>query len=118
MVELVDRMGLGVARIITAFDREELTDEDVECFYKEDLKDVPLVPGVISVNIKHMAAHWDMIQNGYKSALILEDDAIERVPTTGTWLDSFKDSMSQVPSGFDSVYVNGCHNEWVCAKGG
>lgn len=31
--------------------------------------------GVCSANIKHMLARWDMLRHGYKSALVMEDDA-------------------------------------------
>ena len=117
MLKVVDRMGVGTARIITAYDREELTDDDKTCFYQEDLQDVPLVPGVVSVNIKHMVAYWDMIQNNYQTALVLEDDALDKDQGGAAWNDTFETCMDNVPSDFDAVFVSGCHQESPCTKG-
>jgi len=56
---------------VTAYDREEMGQDLVQCA-RCGLSNKGA--GICSVNLKHVAVHADIYRNGYRSALILEDD--------------------------------------------
>lgn len=75
IIELVKQMNLGPALIMASHDREELSDDDISCFHRDD-PEFPMVSGQYSLAIKHFMAYLDMIQRGYESVLVIEDDIV------------------------------------------
>jgi hypothetical protein len=75
IVDLIRKMGIGDALIMASYDREELTQDNIDCFWTPD-PGYPMVSGQFSLAIKHFMALYDMLQRGYESILVLEDDVI------------------------------------------
>lgn len=119
MLELISNMGLGPARIITAYDREQLGKEEEECFVTSRQGADPLGPGEQSLNIKHMLAYWDMIHHGYNNTLVLEDDVImsSLFNDKAAFAEYVTSTLKRVPPGQHITYVSGCRRETECNKG-
>jgi len=84
----LDKVGLQ-AKFITGWDRDELLDEDIRCFFPSHRKYHILATsrrwawswfkkGELSLAVKHAAAYYDIVKRGFRSGLVLEDDFVFR----------------------------------------
>jgi len=113
------RKTLGVDPIfIEDFDREDLSNEDVQCFGNVDAQKAfvnrAAGKGEVSLTMKHFAAYFYMVQQSLDNVLILEDDAAF-MHSGWTDRDSYwQKIIRELPPDYDLVFLSGfgaMHNQ-------
>ena len=72
-----DNNGSDNVAVVSEFDAEQIPARHVKCLVEASRPKCAtgMTPGLISVNMKHYAAYYDMLRRGYPFGLVMEDDA-------------------------------------------
>jgi tetratricopeptide (TPR) repeat protein len=96
------------ATMITSFDREDLSDQDLECLVSDkltvELGRALLTKGESSLSIKHFSALHRIVSQNLDHALILEDDAV----FTDEFKAVFKAATAELPEDYDMLMLGTC----------
>tara|TARA_R110002051_G_scaffold298212_1_gene365011 strand:- start:864 stop:1589 length:726 start_codon:yes stop_codon:yes gene_type:complete len=108
------------AHYVREFDREALTKDQIDSFYKRDEKAYnntilkvygpgankfrPLSKAEISCTIKHLHAIRNISNECSKYGLILEDDVI----LEDNFVNKFNNYLSRTPSDWDAIFMGNC----------
>ena len=99
----LDDVGLS-AFIVTAFDKEQLSDADLDCFVLAQ-GSTKLSEGEISLSLKHYWMYSDIVRHRRAASLVLEDDAI----FGDGFATALQDTLAALEThSFDFAFVGGC----------
>jgi tetratricopeptide (TPR) repeat protein len=96
------------ATVITSFDREALSEQDVECMVNDkltvELGRALLTKSESSLTIKHFSALQRIVSQNLSHGLLLEDDAV----FTEGFKDVFKKATDELPEDYDMLMLGTC----------
>ena len=94
-------LNLQNVEFFSEFDRNSTPDEVIKTYYKGD----GLNAAQICITISHVEIYKKVLENNYKSVLILEDDALFE----DNFIEVLNKYMESVPEDYDLLFLNdGC----------
>jgi hypothetical protein len=97
---------------LTDFDREVLSDEDIDCLVEDRRAQLafinrPTKRGEDSLSAKHMAIYHFMIRHSLQNVLVLEDDAKFLHKDWKSEGSIWQKILASLPSDYDMLFVQG-----------